>query len=500
MASALSEAEAFKMWTVLEENSESEDELDQLTLNRPSHTELVLSPNSSTPASSLWPKDTESKQAPQPLHIDSVSDGHVSSEAKLSDTLSQKTPKDLKTPNLTSEGNSGQPSRSRPIPSGSAQDILINGHHDRDLIKTPASLADALSSAFQNNYEDPYPELTITEGTGLSNVVNQSVDGHAAFGKKSVHVQPPAENIPGARRSRRHPPLISQEAVDEYLDVQVAPITEGEEKKAGNDLEAEKSAEQLEDTVTAFNLRHVLKRVPSLRKPHPKSSSSTRSSYPASSESYTSAYLNRLTEWFGAESVNKATHLEQNPARMHLALQIPNSIHARSPSYGDSEPFDDTPATSATSVDSLERHDLSSSRPSKKRRASDLESTEAKRQKTMSSSNSVAPSSPLSAIPDPNKAEPALLHALALQRLLKGKIGVNKEQFTLTKSYLADLGRDHQTVASTAFEASEPETKEAFLRAISQVLRTADLGLLKRDEKVIKTYAAKVFEKYGAAH
>ncbi|KAK1227267.1 hypothetical protein PQX77_009754 [Marasmius sp. AFHP31] len=365
----------FKLWTTLEdkvdkaEPSESEDELDQLSHD-------AISPNFTSPhkQGNLTPA-TESN-GPQPLHNLAFQ--------RLSET--PKAPKEFlegkkvqtlgveKSPVLEETGmGRGKSGSQNQNPLPLAESTPANDASARLALTTPpvslpeatatsevtSSLADALSSAFNRNAEDPYPSPKTLTGISRDafkrekrsrnephvpaarNSTNVKLTANVVSGRRPIQVWQP-ELVEGPRATKaRQRGFKLQRAIEDHLDVQYAPVNLGHRQESeitvDGDVEmvvSHQSADRMPDTQKAaidrktrefqsnkfvvMNLRHIL----SSRTGG--ADSETRSekprierppSYAVSAQSYTAMYLERVGEWF------KDHELGHNTAEVDQAEQ-----------------------------------------------------------------------------------------------------------------------------------------------------------------------------------
>ncbi|ESK93125.1 hypothetical protein Moror_8848 [Moniliophthora roreri MCA 2997] len=495
MAATTAEANVLGIWTVLDENSSgSEDELDQLAVFQNPSRE-TLSPATKLLASGSLQsilEDTRKPKKSKLLESSAKPQGNVSMELSTKPS-SQWHDSDSEVEQGTSSwrfrghvenatGSVAGPQRhSVHSHTRFASDRASNGSPHRQ-----STLADALSSAFMRNAEAPYPESEIKT---LKTRQNRLGDAFSAPGSQRHQRN---DRNAGLRRSRRHPLPISQEEIDEYLDVNVAPVSFG----VANTNVPNQDAGRASELVTAFNRRHVLRSISKPKSTLPKLAWSA-TSHAYFSESYTAAYINRVSEWFGSESIDQVAKIDDRLVSMHPTPQIPRVIRPASPlnsgelANSDESSFEDTRSATPTPA-VLEPLVTDSVLNGTKRDAGEMGGQyvkETERPKTTG----------LSDVPTLDETWSIQAHTRLLEKLLKGKTKLSEDEVKLIKKYLGTLERDDQTTISVAFKACRQEDKNAFLRTLSRLLELSDLGVSEMDDKKIRNSAAAILKTYDAA-
>ncbi|ESK93849.1 hypothetical protein Moror_13032 [Moniliophthora roreri MCA 2997] len=476
----ISEANAVKMQTVIKDSNNGLDQLANLqncNMHAPTPAKTWL-PSSSLHLLQSMPQSEDpckAKRSPS-LGISATAYGNVSK--KDSPNPRSQEPAQLCKSALLGAGTgpgdagnmSGKAGDTGPTRPNLVHDLTSDHHEDRPTSSpnSGSAIADALSSAFTKNAAEPYPESAIG---ALKTRRNEFRDTYQHESSAAL-----------STRSRQK--LQQNQEFDEYLDVNVAPVSFGGTgaKVAGQEAEAEEVAE-LGGIIAAFNRRHIARSISDSKSTLSKSSTS----YACSSESYTAAYLNRVSEWFGPEGADQAANIDNRPITIQPTPQIPRVVRPASlanPSDfadDDESSVNDTRSVTPTSaIVQIRTTDSLSS--GEKREVGEMDVRYTKRQRMMAS------------LSDMDEPEPVPSHTMFLERLLKGKTKSSEEKVEHVKSYLAALGRGEQTAISAEFEACRQEDKDAFLQTLYRLLTSSGPGVIAED---LNKSAAAVLEKYG---
>ncbi|KAL0066003.1 hypothetical protein AAF712_006993 [Marasmius tenuissimus] len=366
----------FKLWTTLEdkegkaEPSESEDELDQLSHD-------VIAPNLASPRkqgnSVTTPTESNGPQPPHKFAFRRLSETPKAPkeflEGKKVQMLGVKGSLVMEeTSSGISRGKSGLQNqntlpRAESAPAKDTSARLALPTPPALLTELPvtseatSNLADALSSAFNRNAEDPYPSPKNLAGTARDaskrekrgrnephvsaarNSTNVKLTANVVSGRRPIQVWQP-ELVEGPRATKgRQRGFKLQRAIEDHLDVQHAPIDlgHGQESEITVDGDVEivashESADRMPDAHKAvidrktrefqsnkfveMNLRHILSSrtggADSQTRPG-KPQIERPPSYAVSAQSYTAMYLERAGEWF------KDHELGENATEVDLA-------------------------------------------------------------------------------------------------------------------------------------------------------------------------------------
>ncbi|KAL0577564.1 hypothetical protein V5O48_004427 [Marasmius crinis-equi] len=530
------DSDVLRLWTTLEDksdSSESEDALEDQLADDAIEPQITSSKRKSLVRSSQVVPRAPATPAPSSLW-QSPQAGKTASNA-------DPVVRNLKRPATLQDTNASTPSSAKKLTTSTIKRAPLDAlPSETQARNSPAvsNLADVLSSAFTQNAQEPYPSprtlaRTLPEQTKrhknnfLAPKTSLAANTRLIVGaRRPLHLWQ-ADGAPRSRRTERtRDGFKIQHKIDEFLDVQYAPITLGTGQSSQSPTDetpspatpmtdvVDTARETRSNQIIAFNLRHVFashaakkQESPPTPKPPP---------YAVNPQSYTAMYLERVREWFGDHALGEDITEEETVARdltgrlEHIIMPSPQIPRQHSLTDVLTNDWEDRTSTSID-PDDTEASELNATSPSNT--TGSAIGAPAGSQQSNDLEVSVSPIVGLERghVEGSTSRESTdtwnLLNAtILLQRLVKGKTKLADEDVRHVRTILESLSSDSRTIYSKALEDGTPEDRTCFLQAVyrisSQVssTTTTDLpGLSQADGRAIKRSAWAVARKFNAA-